>query len=177
MFINAANQVPKEMIWRLEGGISTITSHILTHRLAIAPEIAKFDVEIIDFLAQQSPILLKNPSSAKIVDMAFSRDGEYVFAISSSLDSKVFAWHLRSRSLTFVSDLPANFASVAVNPADWTKFILSGEEGLYMGSIIEIMGVSSIKYDKIVLDDIQITPQNEEGQPNRSEERRVGKEC
>ena len=166
IYIVGLAQGPKEMIWRLEGGISTITSHILTHRLAIAPEIAKFDVEIIDFLAQQSPILLKNPSSAKIIDMAFSRDGEYVFAISSSLDSKVFAWHLRSRSLTFVSDLPANFASVAVNPADWTKFVLSGDEGLYMGSIIEIMGVSSIKYDKVVLDDIQIAPQNEEEQTN-----------
>ena len=131
IYIVGLAQGPKEMIWRPEGGISTIASHILTHRLAIAPEIAKFDVEIIDFLAQQSPILLKNPSSAKIVGMAFSRDGEYVFAISSSLDSKVFAWHLRSRSLTFVSDLPANFASVAVNPADWTKFILSGEESAH----------------------------------------------
>ena len=157
---------PKEMIWRPETGISTISSHILTHRLAIAPEIAKFDVEIVDFLAQQSPIHLINPSSARIIDMTFSRDGEHVFAISSSLDPKVFAWNLKSRSLTFVSDLPANFTNIAVNPSDWTKFLLSGDEGLYLGSILEIMGVSSIKYDKIILHDIEIALYDDEGVPN-----------
>ena len=41
---------PKEMIWRPETGISRIASHLLTHRLVIAPEIAKFDIEVIDFL-------------------------------------------------------------------------------------------------------------------------------
>ena len=143
---------PKEMIWRPETGISKIASHIMSHRLAIAPEVAKFDVEVVDFLASNPPIFLKNPSSARIVDITFSRDGEHVFAISSSLDPKVFAWDLKTKSLTFVSDLPINFLNIAVNPSDWTKFVLSGDEGLYMGTIVEIMGLSAIKYDKIPLD-------------------------
>lgn len=143
---------PKEMIWRPETGISRIASHLLTHRLVIAPEIAKFDVEVIDFLGIHTALALRNPSSAKIVDITFSRDGEQVFAISSSLDPKVFAWDLKSRQVIFVSDLPANFRNIAVSPADRTKFVLSGDEGLYLGSIIEIMDASTVKYERIQLD-------------------------
>ena len=143
---------PKEMIWRTETGISRIASHHLTHRLAIVPELAKYDVEVIDLLGVDSVISLRNPSSAKIVDVGFSRDGEHIFAISSSLNPKVFAWNLKSRQIIFTSDLPINFTKIAVCPADWKKFALSGDEGLYLGSIIEIMGVSTIKYEKIILD-------------------------
>jgi hypothetical protein len=32
------------------------------------------------------------------------------------------------------------------------KFTLSGDEGLYLGSIVEIMGISAVKYEKVVLD-------------------------
>jgi WD40 repeat protein len=147
---------PKEMIWRPDTGIGRIASHSLSHRLAIAPDVAGFDVEVVDFTGQYPPILLKNPSSAKLVDCTFSRDGEHIFAISGSLDPKVFAWNIKSRDVIFVSDLPCNFLKISVNPADRTTFVLSGDEGLYMGSIVEIMGTSAIKYDKINLDSAEL---------------------
>jgi WD40 repeat protein len=154
---------PKEMIWRHETGISRVASHPLNHRLVIAPEIAKFDVEVIDVAGQNPIVFLKNPSTAKILDITFSRDAELVFAISSSLDPKVFAWDLKSRELIFVSDLPVNFTNIAVNPADRKKFILSGDEGLYMGTIVETMNISAIKYDKIDLNSPEfITPEEDE---------------
>ena len=143
---------PKEMIWRPEAGIGRIASHLLSHRLVIAPEIAKFDIEVIDFLGIHTAAALRNPSAAKIIDISFSRDGEQVFAISSSLDPKVFAWDLNTRQVIFVSDLPVNFLNIAVCPADKMKFTLSGDEGLYLGSIVEIMGVSAVKYEKVVID-------------------------
>lgn len=143
---------PKEMIWRPEAGIGRIASHLLSHRLVIAPEIAKFDIEVIDFLGIHTAVSLRNPSAAKIIDISFSRDGEQVFAISSSLDPKVFAWDLNTRQVIFVSDLPINFLNIAVCPADKMKFTLSGDEGLYLGSIVEIMGISAVKYEKVVLD-------------------------
>mmetsp|Transcript_8426 Transcript_8426/g.8375 ORF Transcript_8426/g.8375 Transcript_8426/m.8375 type:complete len:1737 (-) Transcript_8426:378-5588(-) len=142
---------PKEMIWRHETGIGRIASHPLSHRIVIAPEIAKFDVEVVDIVGQNPVVFLKNPSTAKILDVTFSRDAELVFAISGSLDPKVFAWDVKTRELLFVSDLPVNFTNIAVNPADRKKFILSGDEGLYMGTIIETMSVSTIKFDKIDL--------------------------
>jgi WD40 repeat protein len=143
---------PKEMIWRTETGISRIASHRLSHRIAIVPELARYDVEVIDLLGVDAVISLRNPSSAKIVDVDFSRDGEHIFAISSSLNPKVFAWNLKTRQLIFMSDLPVNLVKITVCPADRTKFALSGDEGLYLGSIVEIMGVSTVKYDKIILD-------------------------
>ena len=150
--VGISNGIPREMIWRSETGIGRIVSHPATRRLVIIPEVAEFDVEVIDVSNPSNFTVLKNPSRARIIDAAFTREGDLLYAISGPLDPKVFAWNLRSRSMVFIAELPANFLSIAINPADKAKFILSGNEDLYMASIVEIMDISKVKFDKIDLD-------------------------
>ena len=150
--VGISNGIPREMIWRSETGIGRIVSHPITRRVVIIPEVAEFDIEVIDVSNPSNFTVLKNPSRARVVDAAFTREGDLLYAISGPLDPKVFAWNLRSRSMVFIAELPANFLSISINPADKAKFILSGNEDLYMASIVEIMDISKVKFDKIDLD-------------------------
>lgn len=150
--VGISTGIPREMMWRLDTGLGRIVSHPTTRKLIVIPEIAEFDIEVLDVTNPSNFSVLKNPSKARIVDATFTRDGDFLYAISGPRDPKVFAWNIRTQAVIFIADLPANFLHIAINPADKSKFILSGKEDLYMGSIVDILDTSTVKFDKIDLE-------------------------
>ena len=150
--VGISTGIPREMMWRPDVGVSRIVSHPGTRRMVVIPEVAEFDIEVVDITNPSNFASLKNPSMAKVMDVCFTRDGDFLYAISGPLDPKVFAWNLRSHAVIFIADAPANFLRLSINPADKAKFMLSGNEDLYMASIIEVMDSSTLKFDKVNLE-------------------------
>jgi WD40 repeat protein len=150
--VGISTGIPREMMWRTDVSVSRIVSHPGTRRMVVIPEVAEFDIEVVDITNPSNFTSLKNPSMAKVVDVCFTRDGDVLYAISGPLDPKVFAWNLRSHEIVFIADAPANFLRLSINPADKAKFVLSGNEDLYMASIVDVMDSSTVKFEKVDLE-------------------------
>eukprot|EP01041_Mallomonas_annulata_P002914 gene2914-5721_t len=146
---------PREILWRIESGISTFVVHEGTNRLAIASTVDGEDVEIIHYPNQTSLFKLANPTTGKVISLSFSRDGSRLLGISDVTDHKVFVWDVSSEAILFVANLPSTVKLCAMNPADSSLFVVYGDSGLLVGNINEVMGEFSVK-----LENLQIEPES-----------------
>lgn len=142
---------PVEMIPRLGDGASALDSHLGTQNLVIAPHIDGHPVELLDINTRELKMKLPNPTQGKIVDLSFSHDGERIIGLSDVADHQVIMWDTASGKIVFAQGLPVCFQSCSINPGDSTVFALYGDEGVHLGYVTEIMGESSVRFEKLEL--------------------------
>ena len=143
---------PREILWKSEKGINKAELHEGTNCLAFASRVDGDPVEVIHYSNQGLMAILPNPSSGKIIDMSFSRDGKRLLAISDATDHKVFAWDLATQKVLFVVSLSSAVRSCLINPADSSMISLSGDNGLIVGFVGEIMGEFSVRLEPFHVD-------------------------
>jgi WD40 repeat protein len=92
-----------------------------------------------------------NPTSADIVDLKFSRQGDRLFAITAANtgDHKILIWKLTGSKvdLLLTSKLSVVCKYCVVNPCDSNYFILYGDDSssVIVGVVTEILGHFSLK--------------------------------
>lgn len=177
---------PRDIIWRPELGISKFVTHLSTNRMVLVPKMALgASLEVVDLtdLAavgssstssssaismttagfshhhhRENHISLKNPTEAKIVDVAFTRTGDRLYAITGDLDPKLICWDTSPTSDTyheilFVNDLPhATYKKCVVNPLDGNKVCMYGGNGLLLATVTVVMDTYNVKLDPIAID-------------------------
>jgi hypothetical protein len=136
---------PREMIWRPNSGIRKIASHVDSSRLALIPALPGFHIEVLSFPDQLLIAVLQNPTETAIIEIAFSRNGDRLCALSESMEQKAIAWDVNSQKILFTFDLSYNFLYCSFNPADSDQILLYGNEGIGVGVVNEIVDIYSFK--------------------------------
>jgi len=153
---------PKDIIWRMDKGISTCLSHIESKRLVIAPNVIGSSLEIIDAsVTKQSPraaiMLLENPSMAKIISLSFSRNGNRLIGLSDTLDQHIICWDVDSGTMLFSSKTSHNMKFCSINPTDDDVIIMHGDNDILKCTVSEVLGEYSAKMEPITLNNEKIT--------------------
>ena len=139
------------MLWRPDGGIGCIASHLDNEYLAIAP-VSGNVLELLNFSSQQVVATFEIPCTSEVVNMAFSRDGGKLFVITGVSDSKLIAFDVMKKELLFSEDLKDNSKNLVVNPSDDNLIALYGDDGLKLCIVNEIMGSYSILFEPVVVE-------------------------
>jgi WD40 repeat protein len=140
---------PKEVIWRVENGISTTAVHQDTGRLAIAQDVDGGEIEVVLFSNQTILKTFRNPAKGKVVHMNFSGDGNLLVAITDDIDHQIIVWDMGTGTILVSLGLTENYLSAHFNPVDPTSLLVVGPEGLAIGSLVTLMDVQSIKLEII----------------------------
>ena len=141
------NRGPREMIWRPNTGICCIASHIGNEYLALAPMKAGAEIELINFSTQETICALENPCDSEIINMEFSRDGTKLFAVSGISDQRLLCWSIKNSALLFSEVLKRHAKKLSINPADSNMIAFHGDQGLCIGTISEISGTYSVRFE------------------------------
>lgn len=143
---------PREMILRCDTGISCFASHPRSGLIALAPIFGSTSIEIMRISTQQIEISLGVPTSAPLIDIAFSRNGDCLYAISDASESLIMCWEVSSGNLRFSSSLGKGYKKVIPNPVHESLFAVYGHEGIVVGTITNIMGSFSVRFDAVVIE-------------------------
>lgn len=142
---------PSDMIWRDEG-ISCYTSHVARGWAAFAPSSVGMPVEVIDTHERALVTSFENPAGADIIDIAFSRSGSKLYAISGVRDPKLILWDLDTDKLVLKMDLKQDYKKIKVNPGDDRMIILYGDNGAQVGLVNEINGSEMVRFESLNLE-------------------------
>lgn len=147
-----ASRGPREMLLRMEGGISCFASHPQSGSVALASAFGGNTVEIVKYATQQLEMTVKVPTNARLVDMAFSRSGEKLFALSDTSESLVICWDLGSGEVLFSRPTEGSFSKIVVNPGNDSLLAIYGSKGIKVGVVSEIMGSHSVAFAAVTIE-------------------------
>lgn len=143
---------PQEILWKSEKGISTWNVHHISNIIAIAPLFDGDFITIISLTNRSVLSTLKNPCNGLMVDLSFSKDGNFLLGISDIIDHKAVMWNLNTHKILFDVVLPGSCSVCLMNPLNPMSCLIYGDSGLYIGRISEILESYSIEYERVNLD-------------------------
>ena len=73
IYINNIGKGPRDMIWRVEGGLSCFSANYETQMIALAPKIPSQPLEVLGIQDPSKNFSLENPSGAAIINLSFSK--------------------------------------------------------------------------------------------------------
>jgi WD40 repeat protein/uncharacterized membrane protein YgcG len=146
---------PREMVWKMETGVSSFCTNVETQSIAYAPaSTATFDVELVSVGDQSTRATLENPSKTPVIDMCFSREGDKLYAVTDSTNPHVLVWSIGAQCRLLISKkVDFNCSRCECNPCNPNQLCLFGPSGLMTGTINEILGAHTIKLETISLGD------------------------
>ncbi|KAJ1410674.1 hypothetical protein B484DRAFT_187343, partial [Ochromonadaceae sp. CCMP2298] len=145
---------PREMIWKMENGVSCVAACFESQSMVFAPSAAGCPLEVVNSADQQPRITLDNPIPAAVIYTAFNREGDKVFGITDITDHRLLVWstgHIGPAGLLLNKPLDLNVKRVSVNPCG-NNICLQGEGGVSLGALSEVMGHFSVKFTPIDLE-------------------------
>lgn len=142
---------PKDIIWRDVNGISAITTHVLQKWLAIAPKTSGLSIEILDGVMQKTLFSLKTPSNVSVVDMAFSKDGARLAALTDITDRRLVLYGVSAREILHSYALEDSVTRMQFNPGNANLLVLSNAENMFVGVYSESMAVTELKLTRLEL--------------------------
>jgi hypothetical protein len=151
IFVVDINKGPTTMIWRPDNGVNKITANIETNKLVIAPNLSGEDLEVINLETKELINTLQNPTSTKFIDLSYSRSGNRLYGLTDYLDHRVVCWDIETNQVLFVTNLNLNYSKCSVSPINDNKLVLTGENGLSIGTVGELMGLFSMKLENVKL--------------------------
>jgi len=150
---------PREMVWRMEHGVSCFATDFETGCMIYAPSTSTEQIEIVNAADQTNRNSLSNPIPVPVVYMCISREGDKVFGISNTTDHSLLVWssgHTTSGGsekprLLLAKKLEQNYRRCSVNPTNANYVCLEGDYGISVGILNEVMGNFSVKFSPIEL--------------------------
>ena len=97
-----SHEGPEDIVWRADG-IGCYTTHVLTGIVVIASLSESKPLEVMDFSTRETVKTLENPSAAEITDLAISRNGMKIYALTGIRDPKLLVWDLTKDELLLKS--------------------------------------------------------------------------
>ena len=162
-----SHEGPEDIVWRADG-IGCYTTHVLTGIVVIASLSESKPLEVMDFSTRETVKTLENPSAAEITDLAISRNGMKIYALTGIRDPKLLVWDLTKDELLLKEDLKTFYKSVRINPADDRMFVLFGDKGASFGTLNDISGEESASMETINLVSKKFSQDSEEDKLHQS---------
>ena len=119
-------------------------------------------MEFIDFSTRETVKTLDNPAAAEITDLAISRNGTKMYALTGVKDPKLLVWDLTRDELLLQENLKVLYESVRINPADDRMFVLFGGKGASFGTLNNVNGEESVSLETITLISKKFSQDSEE---------------
>lgn len=160
---------PRGFVWRTDDGVGSIASCAASKSIAVAHDKRSSKIEIITSVGYEVIATLKNPTTGKVVDMAFSMDGNRLLVISDFSDHAVFMYDLTTHKMLFCAHPNSVYEGCELNPINNDMFILRGKKGLCLGTIREYLDEHLVDLRNIRLPgSIAYTPSDEWSQSGLS---------
>ncbi len=156
-----SHEGPEDILWRHDG-IGCYATHSLTGNIVFASLSESKPLEFIDLSTRETVKTLDNPAAAEITDLAISRNGTKMYALTGVKDPKLLVWDITRDELILQENLKTLYDSVRINPADDRMFALFGGKGASFGTLNDINGEESISLEKINLASKKFSQDSEE---------------
>ena len=145
------NKGPRDIIWQNIRKIAV--NHVLKVYVFISYD-PNEKIGLFSISDQSNLQNTKNPSSAELINVSFSRSGNRMYALSGSIDHRVLIWNVSTDHMKLIISYSLSSVSryFIPNPCDENYFVVFGDDGLSFGLVSEIFGEYSCRVHSIVLD-------------------------
>lgn len=149
---------PREMLWKMEKGLACFAACLNTQSMIFTSSLPSADsstnIEVVNTADQSVKGELYNPTACPVLFLAFSREGDKIYGITGTSDHRLLVWSSGNEPRLLVNkELPRSFSSCSSNPCNSNQIILSGDDGIMVGTMSEVLGNYSIKLEEVDLDE------------------------